>query len=112
MALWFLRGVRRGVVTTRYPARVDAWAALLPTPPAFRPELLTRPLADRLVEICPSGALQRDGLHLRIDLGACSGCARCLDAAGDAAEPSGTWELATYEREALIKRVAIRGGEV
>jgi hypothetical protein len=112
MALWFLRGVRRGVVTTRYPAEVDGWAARLPTPPAFWPELLTRPLADRLVEICPAGALSRDGLHLRIDLGACSGCGRCLDAGGAAAAPSGAWELATHDRDALIKRVQIRGGEV
>ena len=33
MALWFLRGVRRGVVTTRYPTEVDSWTAQLPTPP-------------------------------------------------------------------------------
>jgi hypothetical protein len=112
MALWFLRGVRRGVVTTRYPIEVDSWTGQLPTPPAFRPALLTRPLADRLVDVCPTGALRRDGLYLRIDLGACSGCGRCVAAAGDAAAPSGSWELATYRREALIKRVAIRGGEV
>ena len=37
MTLWFIRGLRRGVVTTRYPARPDASAASLPTPPAFRP---------------------------------------------------------------------------
>ena len=37
MPLWFARGLRRGVVTTRYPARPDDSAARLPTPPAFRP---------------------------------------------------------------------------
>ena len=42
MTLWFIRGLRRGVVTTRYPARPDASAASLPTPPAFRPQALTR----------------------------------------------------------------------
>ncbi len=42
MPLWFVRGLSRGVVTTRYPARPDASAATLPTPPAFRPRLLTR----------------------------------------------------------------------
>jgi hypothetical protein len=33
MPLWFARGLRRGVVTTRYPARPDGSAAVLPTPP-------------------------------------------------------------------------------
>jgi NAD-dependent dihydropyrimidine dehydrogenase PreA subunit len=116
MALWFLRGVRRGIVTTRYPARTDAWTADLPTPPAFRPALLTRSLADRLVSACPAGALTRDALtrdgsQLVIDLGACSGCQRCIEIAGDAAAPSGTWELAVHDRRALIKRVPIRGRE-
>jgi hypothetical protein len=54
MALWFLRGLRRGVVTTRYPARLDRWTATLPTPPEFRPGLLTETLADRLTALCPS----------------------------------------------------------
>ena len=37
MPLWFVRGLRRGVVTTRYPAAARGSAAFLPTPPAFRP---------------------------------------------------------------------------
>ena len=36
-----LDGLRRGVVTTRYPARPEESAAFLPTPPAFRPRALT-----------------------------------------------------------------------
>lgn len=109
MALWFLRGLRRGVVTTRYPARVDGWATQLPAPPAFRPALLTRPLVELLVGACPFGALRRDEAHLVLDLGACTGCGRCLDIAGDAAAPSGCWELATSDRAALVKRIEIRG---
>ena len=42
MPLWFARGLRRGVVTTRYPDRPDVSAVDLPTPPAFRPRQLTR----------------------------------------------------------------------
>ncbi len=58
MTLWFIRGLRRGVVTTRYPARPDESAAFLPTPPAFRPRALTQTTADRLAGTCPSGALR------------------------------------------------------
>ena len=109
MPLWFLRGVRRGVVTTRYPARPDTSAAQLPTPPTFRPEALTLDLADRLVAICPSWALTRSGDVLIFDVGACTACGRCREAAPDAATASGEFELAATDRAHLVKRVPIRG---
>ena len=77
MPLWFARGLRRGVVTTRYPARPDSSAAFLPTPPAFRPRQLTRETADRLVAVCPSTALSRQDDVLVFDVGACTACGRC-----------------------------------
>jgi dissimilatory sulfite reductase (desulfoviridin) alpha/beta subunit len=110
MALWFLRGLRRGVVTTRYPVRIDPWLATLPTPPAFRPDLLTAALAERLVVLCPSRALTTDGLALTLDIGACTACGRCLNAAGAAAAPSGEFELAATARGQLIKQIPIGGG--
>jgi hypothetical protein len=109
MAFWFLRGLRKGIVTTRYPAEVDPWAALLPTPPMFDPRKLNRPLVDRLIEACPSTALVRDDDFLVVDLGACSGCGRCLALAGAAARASGVFELAATSRQQLVKRVPIEG---
>ena len=50
MPLWFLRGLRRGVVTTRYPDRPDPSATDLPTPPAVRLEALTRDGWRRLAD--------------------------------------------------------------
>lgn len=61
MAAWFIRGLRRGVVTTRYPRVTDEWARALPSPPSFDPERLTEELADGLSRACPTGALLRDG---------------------------------------------------
>ena len=109
MPFWFVRGLRRGVVTTHYPARSDSSAAFLPTPPAFRPRQLTRQLADRLVAVCPSVALRRQDDVLIFDVGACTGCGRCAEAAPDAITPSGEFELATTARSALVKRIPIRG---
>ena len=109
MPLWTLRGLRRGVVTTRYPARPDPSAVLLPTPPVFRPDALTRDLADRLVAVCPSRALGRDGDVLVFDVGACTACGRCRAEAPQAAEDSGEFELAATAREHLIKRIALDG---
>jgi formate hydrogenlyase subunit 6/NADH:ubiquinone oxidoreductase subunit I len=109
MPLWFARGLRRGVVTTRYPARPDSSSAFLPTPPAFRPRELTRETADRIVAACPSRALSRQGDDLIFDVGACTGCGRCAAAAPDAVTSSGEFELAATTRTALIKKIPITG---
>jgi MinD superfamily P-loop ATPase len=111
MPLWTLRGLRRGVVTTHYPARPDPSAQLLPTPPAFRPEALTADLADRLVAVCPSHALARDGHSLVFDVGACTACGRCRAEAPEAAGASGEFELAATAREHLIKQIPLAGGQ-
>jgi ferredoxin len=107
MTLWFIRGLRRGVVTTRYPARPDASAASLPTPPAFRPQALNGRIADRLAEICPSGALCRDGGALVYDVGRCTACGRCAAEAPHAVIRSSEFELATTDRSMLIKRIPL-----
>jgi len=109
MTLWFIRGLRRGVVTTRYPARPDASAASLPTPPTFRLQALTSQTADRLAETCPSGALRRDGSVLVYDVGRCTACGRCAAAAPHAVIRSGEFELATTDRSTLIKEIPVRG---
>ena len=107
MTLWFLRGLRRGVVTTRYPARPDGSAADLPTPPVFRADALDSELADRLVAVCPSHALRRDADMLVFDVGACTACGRCQEAGGSAAAPCGEFELAATSREHLVKRIPL-----
>ena len=109
MTLWFIRGLRRGVVTTRYPARPDASATTLPTPPTFRPQALTGQIADRLAVTCPSGALRRDGSVLVYDIGRCTACGRCAAEAPDAVIRSGEFELATTDRSVLIKKIPVRG---
>ena len=109
MTLWFIRGIRRGVVTTRYPARPDASARFLPAPPAFRPQALTRVTAGRLVTVCPSGALRLDDRALVYDLGRCTACGRCAAEAPDAVQSSGEFELAATVRSELIKRIPLRG---
>jgi hypothetical protein len=115
MPLWFARGLRRGVVTTRYPARPDGSAAFLPTPPAFRPSQLTRDVADRMIAACPGTALRRvqgdgeAGEALIFDVGACTACGRCAQAAPHAVIPSGEFELAATTRAALVKTIPLLG---
>lgn len=114
MAFWFARGLRRGIVTTRYPrkdwAERDGWSTGLPSPPTFRPDRLNEALADHLVEVCPSRALSRAGKTLLVDLGACTCCGRCVDEGAGAARPSGLFELATRDRSSLVRAVPITAG--
>jgi len=107
MAFWFYRGLRRGIATTRYPKAIDAWAAALPSPPAFQSARLTVELVDRLVGVCPGGALARERRELVVDIGRCTGCGRCLEIGGGAVKPSGEFQLATPDRAALVKSVPI-----
>ncbi|MGI8576722.1 MAG: hypothetical protein ACR2KG_02135 [Nocardioidaceae bacterium] len=98
-------------MTTRYPAQPpDSWTVNLPSAPEFRADRLTDELADRLVAVCPSRALRRQGSDLVYDVGACTVCGRCLDVAAHAARPSGQLELAARNRADLIKRIPIEGG--
>jgi dissimilatory sulfite reductase (desulfoviridin) alpha/beta subunit len=109
MAIWFLRGLRRGVVTTRYPARPDRSAADLPTPPRFRADRISEELAGRLTAVCPSHALRREGDVLVYDVGSCTCCGRCEQIAPTVLEPSGQFELAATVRGHLMKRIRLSG---
>jgi ferredoxin-like protein FixX len=106
---WFVRGLRRGVVTTRYPDHADASASVLPSPPTFRPEELTGQIADSLVQICPSRALRRAGDVLIFDSGACTACGQCRESEPRAVTTSGEFGLAATDRSSLVKRIPLLG---
>ncbi|MGA9775629.1 MAG: hypothetical protein WBU92_06875 [Candidatus Dormiibacterota bacterium] len=102
MAFWSWRGLRRGVVTTRYPAHPDPSSTLLPTPPTFAGGRVDPDLARLLVEVCPSGALALTGGQLVLDVGRCTACGRCLDLAGERGRRSAGFEWASSDRSRLL----------
>jgi len=111
MAIWFYRGLRKGIATTRYPKTVDGWTQDLPTAPAFHSKRLTGALADRLAQACPAGAIWREGPRLVVDLGRCTGCGRCVELDGGAVTSSGEFLLASRDRATLVKHVPIQGDQ-
>ncbi len=84
MSPWVLRGLRDGVVTTKWPARPDSYAddwpgpATILRPPTERSQP-ARPPDPSLVALCPTGAIttQHDG-ELKLDQGRCVLCGRCV----------------------------------
>jgi Ni,Fe-hydrogenase III small subunit/ferredoxin len=82
MSPWVLRGLRDGVVTTRWPARPDAYADGWRGPAAI---LDPRPGdAAGLPSVCPTGAIttRADGA-LCLDQGRCILCGRCVEVRPD-----------------------------
>jgi Ni,Fe-hydrogenase III small subunit/ferredoxin len=85
---WAVRGLRDGVVTTRWPSRPDAYfegfrAAVTVTGDQAR----AQGLADQheLDDLCPTGALRVDSRSpepdVSVDRGCCILCGRCIAAA-------------------------------
>ena len=85
--MWALRGLRNGVLTTRWPARPDDYAASTRGPatvlaPGTRPPSRSGPAS--LAGLCPTGAISQDdhGAVL-LDQGRCIQCGRCVAARPD-----------------------------
>lgn len=101
MSPWVLRGLRDGVVTTRWPARPDAYAdgwrgpATVPGPDPSG--------AAGLASLCPTGAISGGTNSLvRIDQGRCILCGRCVDQRPEVFGWSPGPGSAKLTREALV----------
>ena len=83
MSLWVLRGLRDGVVTTRWPKRPDGYADGWRGPATVH-DPYTAGTAG-LGELCPTGAISVTGQPgaVRLDQGRCILCGRCVDSRPD-----------------------------
>ncbi len=105
MSPWVLRGLRDGVVTTRWPARPDPYADGWRGPATV---LGQRPAsAADLASLCPTGAIssETDG-SVRLDQGRCILCGRCVEQRPDIFGWSRGPDGAALTRESLVLPVA------
>src|ERR1700749_3451598 len=85
--MWALRGLRNGVLTTRWPARPDDYAARTRGPatvlaPGSQPPSQNGQAS--LAGLCPTGAISQDGRGaVALDQGQCIQCGRCVAARPD-----------------------------
>lgn len=96
---WLFRGVRTGILTTRYPATQER----LPDGFRGRPAIAAGAAVVAGEELCPTGAIRADNSHGFLDVGRCIQCGLCSQADGIELRPA--FELAQRRRSALIEPV-------
>jgi Ni,Fe-hydrogenase III small subunit/ferredoxin len=80
VSIWVLRGLRGGVVTTRWPGRADEYAESWRGPAVVRPDAAETAVPE---DLCPAGAIQSGDGRIRVDQGKCILCGRCVAARPD-----------------------------
>jgi Ni,Fe-hydrogenase III small subunit/ferredoxin len=100
MSPWVVRGLRDGVVTTRWPARPDPYASEWRGPATVRDPAAGG--ADGLERLCPTGAIATAGGSIRLDQGKCILCGRCVAARPDVFAWSRGPAAAALSRPGLI----------
>jgi Ni,Fe-hydrogenase III small subunit/ferredoxin len=100
MIEWIARGLRSGIVTTRYPRRPER------APAGFRGrvDVLEPERGDTsLVDVCPTGAIGVDEVgHVALDRGRCILCGLCVAADPARFAFSAEYETASRSRAALV----------
>jgi Ni,Fe-hydrogenase III small subunit/ferredoxin len=97
---WFWRGLREGVVTSRYPARPDPYADGFPGAVTVHDPAAA--LTPGEAALCPTGAITTGPAGVRLDRGRCVLCGRCVRARPDVFAFAGGAETATVTRASLV----------
>jgi Ni,Fe-hydrogenase III small subunit/ferredoxin len=93
MSVWVLRGLRDGVVTTRWPKHPDDYAS------SWRGPATAGRTPPGLESLCPSGAISAEG----VDHGRCILCGRCVAERPDVfAWSSGLGTAALTRRQLIV----------
>ena len=110
---WILRGLRDGIVTTRYPRRSDGYQngfrgaisvvedslGILSEGQGFRHDINQGPSISSL---CPSGAIIANEDRISVDRGKCILCGRCVEARPDIFCFESSTEVASVSRKSLV----------
>jgi Ni,Fe-hydrogenase III small subunit len=87
MANWVLQGLRTGIKSGGYPARVEEAPGISPGRPAAT--VLASKRAEELARRCPTGAIATVANGIAVEHGKCVHCFRCRDGAQGAAWEEG-----------------------
>ena len=97
---WVTRGLRDGVLTTRYPRQQDGYE------PGFRASVAVAETATAegldVNGLCPTGAIATRGRQVTLDRGLCILCGRCVETRPDLFSFESDFEVATTNRSSLV----------
>jgi Ni,Fe-hydrogenase III small subunit/ferredoxin len=100
MLEWIARGLRVGIVTTRYPRRRE------PPPLGFRGSIVVSeqagPASPRLEAVCPVRAIAVADGRVQLDRGRCVLCGACVERDPQRFAFAAAYETASRRREALV----------
>ena len=93
---WVLRGLRNGIVTSRYPRRPDPYAEVFPAS--------VQPVANGPADetLCPTRAIHSRAGVLQLDTGQCILCGRCVRERPDLFGWESGSQTAQLHRQALV----------
>lgn len=102
--MWALRGLRNGVLTTRWPGGPDDYEAGTRGPATALPVWTGSPASgDDLTRLCPARAISQDEAgRVRLDQGGCILCGRCVSARPDLFGWSAGSVTASLSRTGLV----------
>jgi Ni,Fe-hydrogenase III small subunit/ferredoxin len=102
--MWALRGLRNGVLTTRWPGRPDDYAAGTRGPAIVLPLSTAGQVSDNdLVQLCPVRAISQDESgRIRLDQGGCILCGRCVSVRPDVFAWAAGPDSASLSRTGLV----------
>ena len=99
MLAWILRGLGKGVVTSRYPHHPE------PELEGFRARIEvtnSENAGAELEAICPTGAIRVEAGRVSLDRGACILCGACIEVAPERFRFSSAYETADRRRAGLV----------
>ncbi|HLI16483.1 MAG TPA: ferredoxin [Acidimicrobiales bacterium] len=104
---WVWRGLRDGIVTTRYPRRPDDYGegfhgTIVVVDHGIAHGDASHRAAASAAFRCPTGAIAESGGEVRVDRGRCILCGRCVAARPDVFAFSSSLEAAAVARTALV----------
>lgn len=99
---WIPRGLREGVVTSRYPRRHDGYGTGFRASVAVASVTATEPPILSAVAACPTGAVTSDSGQVRLDRGRCILCGRCVEVCPELFRFDAGFETSVERREALV----------
>ncbi|NNN13943.1 MAG: NADH:ubiquinone oxidoreductase [Acidimicrobiaceae bacterium] len=99
---WIPRGLRNGIVTSRYPQSQDAYGENFEAAMVIRPRQYDPTIAKKVVSACPTNAISFDDAILSLDRGRCILCGRCEELYPEVFQFDPDYETASVDRGQLV----------